>query len=135
MLTIEKIYKNAKTDSKGKPYTLINFYSDGKKYTFFAYDVELSKLEAGDTFDTNGWEEKESVYQGKTSYILQRPSKKRQEEDLIKTTLAIFKKEIEELKARVKKLEEDKVFPKATKPVVDDVLDIPDNVPSDLPFD
>ena len=105
MLTIEKIYKNAKTDSKGKPYTLINFYSDGKKYTIFAYDPELSKLEAGDTFDTNGWETKESVYQGKTSYILQRPNKKRQEQDLVQKSLGIFKKEIQDLKARVTKLE------------------------------
>ncbi len=91
-LVIQKIYRNAKIDKKGKSYQLVNIYSAKGVFTIFDYSNDTDGWVDGDTIDISSYEQKESEYNGKISIILSKPSKGKQE--------------VNKLEERVAKLEE-----------------------------
>ncbi len=75
LITISKIYRDAKTDSKGGRYQLVNIYAGKQKYTHFDYSGDVARLQEGDTLDLSGFIQKPNEYMGKTSIVLSRPKK------------------------------------------------------------
>ncbi len=124
-IVIKKIYRNAKTDKKGKNYELVNILAGDKKYTIFDYEGETGGWEDGQSIDISGYTQKESVYNGKTSYVLSKPRKS----DLLK-------KRVEELEKAMRVVVAELRSRKKVNQVVEvlggEVIDEP--LPEDLPF-
>lgn len=95
-LIIQKIYRNSKVDSKGKPYQLINIYNPQKEaYTFFDYSGESDGWNEGGSLDISKYEQKENVYNGKTSIILSKPRKNKQEPNKLEERVAELEKRMD----------------------------------------
>jgi hypothetical protein len=107
-IVIQKIYKNSKTDKKGKPYTLVNMYTAKGVFTLFDYHGDANGWNEGDSVDISDYEQKDNEYNGKTSIILSRPSKQKQEVKGLEDRLNEVAKWAQSVEARLKKLEEQK---------------------------
>jgi hypothetical protein len=100
-LTIEKIYKNTEnksgepyTTKDGKPFSIVNIYSKGTRYTYFDFDNTADDWEEGMQIEVKI--KKEDEYQGDKQYTIDVPSKT----DLMHNV-------VQDLINRVQALEED----------------------------
>lgn len=104
-IVIQKIYRNPKEDKKGKPYQLVNMYTAKGIFTFFDYKGDTNTWSEGDTIDISNYEQKENVYNEKTSTILSIPSKSKQEVKGLEEKFNLMRKWAEGVEARLKALE------------------------------